>query len=90
MRHRSSVVLIAFWILGSLGAAETAQAHDKWLEVEPFHSAAPSPAKVYLLTGEALQQAELVPLRRAASVRRFQLVSPPARRPRALSRSGGA
>lgn len=56
-------------------SGRSARAHDKWLDVEPFTSASPSPLKLYLLTGEALQQAELVPLRRAASVRRLQLVS---------------
>ena len=75
MKRRFSLVLAALSIGWSLVTAEPTQAHDKWLEVEPFQSAAPSPAKVYLLTGEALQQAELLPLRRAASVRRFQLVS---------------
>lgn len=63
-------------LLFSLGiGARSARAHDKWLEAEPFVSAAPTATKIYLLTGEALQQAEALPLRRAASVLRFQLVS---------------
>ena len=35
----------------------------------------PTQAKIYLVTGEALQQAVLLPLRRAGSVRRFQMLS---------------
>lgn len=58
-----------------LGSGRPARAHDKWLEAEPFTSASPSLLKIYVLTGEALQQAELVPVRRAASVRRLQLLS---------------
>lgn len=57
-----------------------AWAHDKWLEAEPFTSASPSPLKIYLLTGEALQQAELAPVRRAASVRRLEILSAGGRR----------
>lgn len=48
-----------------------ALSHDKWIEAEPSHSGAPSPTRIYLVTGEALQQAELLPLRRASSVVRF-------------------
>jgi hypothetical protein len=50
-------------------------AHDKWIEAEPFTSPTPQATKIYLATGEALQQSELLPLRRASSVRRFQVVS---------------
>ena len=56
----------------------TASAHDKWLEVAAPPPA--SPAKIYLMTGEALRQAELLPERRAARVRRFDWVSAAGRR----------
>jgi uncharacterized GH25 family protein len=74
MKRIPSVVFALSALLG-LVYGTPARAHDKWLEIEPFSSAAPGPAKVYLLTGEVLQQSELLPLRRAAIVKRFQLVS---------------
>lgn len=57
----------------SLLLSGPARAHDKWLEAEPFTSASPQQTKVYLLTGEALQQSELLPVRRAGSLRSFSL-----------------
>ena len=62
----------------SLFFGGTASAHDKWLEVAT--PAASTPAKVYLMTGEALQQAEPLPERRVARVRRFDWVSAAGRR----------
>lgn len=52
-----------------------ASAHDKWLEVEPAVTAQPAPTKVYLATGEALRQPELLPERRARRVLSFELRS---------------
>lgn len=63
------------WLFLCLSSGRPVWAHDKWLDVDPFTSAAPSQIKLYLLTGEALQQAEPNPLRHATSVRRLQLVS---------------
>lgn len=71
---RSRIYPALLALLGFV-SAQPARAHDKWIEASPFTSAAPSPLKIYLLTGEALQQAEQLPLRRAASVRRLQLTS---------------
>lgn len=72
---RRSAGRLGRWIFGvaSLVLCSTAQAHDKWLEV--MTPAPQAPAKVYLLTGEALKQAELLPERRPARVRRFDWVS---------------
>lgn len=56
-----------------LCAPAVALAHDKWLEVEPGVSLQPAPAKIYLATGEALRQAELLPERRASRVLKFEL-----------------
>lgn len=59
----------------SLIAETPASAHDKWLEVEPAATAQPAPTKVYLATGEALRQPELLPERRARRVLSFEVRS---------------
>lgn len=59
----------------SLSAEAPASAHDKWLEVEPAVTAQPAPTKVYLATGEALRQPELLPERRARRVLNFEVRS---------------
>ena len=56
-------------------AEAPARAHDKWLEVEPAVTAQPAPTKVYLATGEALRQPELLPERRARRVLSFEVRS---------------
>ena len=52
-----------------------AAAHDKWLDVDPFVMSAPAPLKVYLVTGDALQKPELLPVQRKSRMTRFQFLS---------------
>ena len=77
-RRNSAVLGLLLLGAASLIFNGTARAHDKWLEVAT--PAALSPAKIYLMTGEALKQAELLPERRVARVRRFDWVSAAGRR----------
>lgn len=55
-----------------LGTAP-AHAHDKWIDALPFRAASPAPVKLYLVTGEALRDEELRPLRRSAQITRLTL-----------------
>jgi len=52
-----------------------AAAHDKWLEVDPFIASGAPNVKLYLVTGEALQKPELLPIRQKNRVARFQLLT---------------
>lgn len=71
----------ALLLLGvSFCFAQPADAHDKWLEVQPFIASAPTITKLYLLTGDALRQPELLPLRQKNRMSRFQLVTTTAKR----------
>lgn len=67
----SSCLVLAISLLGTVSAL----AHDKWLEVEPAVAAQPAPTKIYLATGEALRQPELLPEHRARRVVSFELRS---------------
>lgn len=71
-RKLSSRALLSALMLLLL-ARTSAEAHDKWLEAEPAFSARPTSAKLYLATGEALRQAELLPERRPQRILSFQL-----------------
>ena len=63
---------------GLVGLVGTARAHDRWIEVEESPSGSGGPAaKVYVLTGEALREAEQRPERRRARIARFELRSEP-------------
>lgn len=66
---------LALFVLLLLFMSRPALSHDKWFEIEPSRSTVPTQTKIYLVTGEALQRAELLPLRRAASVYRFQRIT---------------
>lgn len=64
-------------LLASVGRIPESAAHERWLEIEPFRVPSPdttTPRKVYLLTGEALHKAELLPERRRARFSRFELL----------------
>ncbi len=78
MRPMARPLLLALpLVLLSWGPAA---AHDKWIEAEPFHLAAPGKIKLYLVTGEGLREAELLPLRRRGAVARLALHGPSNRR----------
>src|SRR5262245_45030928 len=59
----------------SAGSVQLAQAHDKWFEVEPFYADQTTRAKVYLVTGESLQQTEYLPIQAKSKTTRFELAS---------------
>lgn len=72
------VAALALCAGGLSGLAGIARAHDRWIEVEESPSGSGGPAaKVYLLTGEALREAEQRPERRRARLARFELRSGP-------------
>lgn len=63
----------------ALGAAR-AEAHDNWIEVEPFFAPTPGKAKVYLLTGEQFSEAEPLTIKRRDRYTKFQVLSAAGRR----------
>lgn len=69
---RSTLTLL---VLLLMFMARPVLSHDKWFEIDPFLSTVPTQTKIYLVTGEALQQSTILPLRRASSVRRFDLIT---------------
>ncbi len=74
--HLSRLFISTCTLLAISWVAPTpASAHDKWLEVEPAVTAQPAPTKVYLATGDALRQPELLPERRARRVLSFEVRS---------------
>lgn len=66
---------MALLFLAALWMPQRAQAHDKWIEVEPAASPQPTSAKIYLATGEALKNAEYLPERRAGRIAALELRS---------------
>lgn len=66
---------MALLFLTTLWMPHLAQAHDKWIEVEPAASAQATAAKIYLATGEALKNAEYLPERRAGRIAALELRS---------------
>jgi uncharacterized GH25 family protein len=65
--------------LTTLGAAP-AEAHDNWIEVEPFFSSAAGEAKVYLFTGEQFHEAEPIAVRRRDRYSKFEVLRAGGRR----------
>ena len=63
----------AWTFLAFLLGTAPAHAHDKWIDALPFRAASPAPVKLYLVTGEALRDEELRPLRRSAQITRLAL-----------------
>lgn len=60
---------------GLLSGATIAEAHDNWLEVEPFFAPTPGKAKVYLFTGDHFLDAEPLTMRSRARFSSFFVVS---------------
>jgi uncharacterized GH25 family protein len=71
---RRLLIPAAVALAAALGSGPAA-AHDNWIEVEPFFSATPGKAKVYLLTGEQFEDAEALTPRRKDRYSRFQIAS---------------
>lgn len=77
LRRALSVIAAAAGLLAGVGAAE---AHDNWLEVEPFFAPTPGKAKVYLATGEQFLEAEHLTVRSRSRYSGFFLLSASGRR----------
>lgn len=71
---------VPWLLLNTVLTASSVWGHERWLEPQPYLSAAPGVVKIYLVTGELFRQTELVPERSLDQILRFQAFSAAGRR----------